>query len=56
MFGLLNSLVRPVFAAAKLGPGNLQQPTNIFVRGLLKTHKGTAKRWRKTSTGYKRVS
>jgi len=54
MFGLLQSLVRPVFAAAA-NPIAAKQPSNIFVRGLLKTHKGTAKRWRKTSTGFKRV-
>lgn len=55
MFALLNSLVRPVFNAAKVSPITLQQPSSILVRGLMKTHKGAAKRWRKTASGYKRV-
>ncbi|CAM9017368.1 hypothetical protein WICANDRAFT_29464 [Wickerhamomyces anomalus NRRL Y-366-8] len=55
MFALLNSLVRPVFNAAKVSSITLQQPSSILVRGLMKTHKGAAKRWRKTASGYKRA-
>ncbi|SMN18400.1 similar to Saccharomyces cerevisiae YNL122C Putative protein of unknown function [Maudiozyma saulgeensis] len=31
-----------------------QSPSLIAVRTLMKTHKGAAKRWRRTSTGFKR--
>lgn len=31
-----------------------QSPSLITVRTLMKTHKGAAKRWRRTSTGFKR--
>ncbi|ODV72021.1 mitochondrial 54S ribosomal protein bL35m CYBJADRAFT_130684 [Cyberlindnera jadinii NRRL Y-1542] len=29
-------------------------PAGIFVRTIMKTHKGAAKRWRKTANGFKR--
>ncbi|SCV02821.1 LAME_0H05490g1_1 [Lachancea meyersii CBS 8951] len=33
---------------------HFQSPILVQTRTLMKTHKGTAKRWRKTSTSYKR--
>ncbi|SCU96178.1 LANO_0E12728g1_1 [Lachancea nothofagi CBS 11611] len=32
----------------------IRQPVLVQSRSLMKTHKGAAKRWRKTSTSYKR--
>lgn len=40
--------------SAFTGFGGFSASSMIFTRNLMKTHKGTAKRWKKTATGFKR--
>ncbi|CCF60273.1 hypothetical protein KAFR_0J02090 [Kazachstania africana CBS 2517] len=50
-------LFKPFFSALfTMGSSVVRResPTLIIARNLMKTHKGTAKRWRKTANGFKR--
>ncbi|CAR21576.1 50S ribosomal protein L35 [Lachancea thermotolerans] len=50
---MLSNLMRSIMSYGRQIT-QLQQPFMMQTRNLMKTHKGTAKRWRKTSTSYKR--
>lgn len=50
LYNFLSPIVRTCFAAIR----NPQTPSLILSRNLMKTHKGTAKRWKKTATSFKR--
>ncbi|ODV97421.1 hypothetical protein PACTADRAFT_1988 [Pachysolen tannophilus NRRL Y-2460] len=54
---MLQSLFRPITNITNnlsCSTLSFSSPTLLITRNLLKTHRATYKRWRKTSTGYKR--
>ncbi|SCU85594.1 LADA_0D08460g1_1 [Lachancea dasiensis] len=50
---MLSYLIRSFTNCGRM-MAQVQQPFLLQTRSLMKTHKGTAKRWRKTSTSFKR--
>lgn len=54
---MLSSLLRPLSnISVKFGTSlsQFQHPSLVLTRNLMKTHKGAAKRWKKTANSYKR--
>jgi ribosomal protein L35 len=64
MFGLLKGLIRPVVSCTATMTTTTtttmtraifaEYQPSLFVRTLMKSHKGAAKRWRKTANSFKR--
>lgn len=51
---LFNSLAKLCSRDSFANVGQLSSFSFVFTRNLMKTHKGTAKRWKKTADGFKR--
>lgn len=49
MIGIFGGLIRPI--VSNVSPFGF---SSVFTRSLMKSHKGAAKRWRKTANGFKR--
>ncbi|CAR29344.1 hypothetical protein ZYGR_0AD00240 [Zygosaccharomyces rouxii] len=49
-----NSIVGLGSRSAFASFGGFNSSSLVFTRNLMKTHKGTAKRWKKTADGFKR--
>ncbi|AMD19719.1 HCL432Wp [Eremothecium sinecaudum] len=53
-FGVLRPLTATSFSFGRGQFLGCSQIGLVFIRTMMKTHKGTAKRWRKTAGGFKR--